>query len=976
MTLLRRVARRVVRRVAQWMFAPVVLLAPACSKSNSQPPPQPQADAGGDAGVGDPLDYLQVAPSCALASCTELLTCEPKGFVCPALAPYELLPHAASCGAYSAHSEAFPKIVGKCVASAPIADAAKYDGVDPDDPSTVILPTGQRVKPAGKTSVFGDFKGQFPANVVEVPGTDLVVVVDSGIQEQSVRLIDTTLIGGISAGPGGVGDPVVGREKFIGDTGVNYGAVVVPDTPIRLYVSGSANSVIYAFTIDATAKKLLRDAGNDISIARASGKPKGGGLGGGYRLSGMTASPDHRRLVVGSGNSPGGSTPLFVIDIDKTSASFKQVVKSFELVGREIFSVSFHPADSEARYVFASIWDGARIDVIDTMSGSPTGAIRSIPTGKNPESFTPLGTRYLAVIASDEDAISVIDLLPKGASEVLRVPLVDASFGDGTSARRHGLGASGSAFDPVTKRLYVSLGALNAVAAFDTLEPIAPDAGPPMIVPAGMIPTDWWPTALTVRKDNSVVIISGKGRGTGANPTPFKPGEGNITDLMRGSIQLVPPPDAASLATGKDTVAIATDASKLKGAPAVDCAGAAYDFPIPRTNQEGPSKLIKHVVFVVKENKTFDSIFGDLGTVNGDAKLVMAPGQMDQIFANQRKLAQSFTNFDNYYTSAEQSIQGHVWTAFGRTTDFIERTWLVTWGRGYRGAATDGIIPVGRPLEGSIFDWMQREGILFDNMAEPVGAADDDGKLPKNCCYDAKYPGLLYAMDKPDTEKSCYMVARARVTCDLKPFTYAGQPNDHTAGGSAGRPTPQTYIAVGDEAIGLLVDGLSKSPIWGDTLVIVTEDDPQDGGDHVDAHRTPLYMASPFIKRGYVSKTHLDTSSIHKLIAHIFGKPYLNESVARAALPLDAFTSTPDYAPWTHLPRSLPLACNAAGTWAATAAAMSNWDFSRPDEAPGLARQVWEIMHQGANAMGDATGHARGDARGEKLPFRGSDDDD
>ena len=263
------------------------------------------------------------------------------------------------------------------------------------------------------------------------------------------------------------------------------------------------------------------------------------------------------------------------------------------------------------------------------------------------------------------------------------------------------------------------------------------------------------------------------------------------------------------------------------------------------------------------------------------------------MFGNQRKVAKTFTNFDNYYTSAEQSIQGHVWTSFGRSTEFIERTWLVTWGRGFRGLPTAGITTVGRPVEGSIFDWLQREQVMFDNMGEPVGAASDDGKTPRNCCFDDRYPGKFYAMDKPDTEKGCYIAARARVSCDLKSFSYALHPNDHTSGGAAGRPTPQTYIAVGDEGLGVLLEGLSHSPMWAETLLIVTEDDPQDGGDHIDAHRTPLLMASPWIRHGYVSKGHYDTSSIHKLIAHIFGKPYPQRGRTLASLPLRRFQLDP-----------------------------------------------------------------------------------
>jgi hypothetical protein len=864
-------------------------------------------------------DLLSPPDSCAF-ECSSQATCEPKGYQCPALAPWDEISHAEACPKWDGKS--FPAITGKCTASVPTGEAAKRDGVDPADSTTTILPTGQRTKPTGKVSVFDDYKGQFPTNVVSVPGSDLVIVVDGGIQEQSVRLVDTALIG--SPAPA---KPVVGSEKFTGSTSVNYGAAIVPgSTPLRVYVSGSAGSIVYAFDVDVAAKTLTRKSSEDIKVTLPPDKPKGGGLAGGYYLSGIAVSPDGKRLYAGTAAAPSGTTPVFEIDL-----ATKKVSKTFDLGSREVFAVTFHPVDTEGRYVWASIWDGSRIDVIDTT----TSSVRSINVGKNPQAFAPIGTRYLAVVASDGDELSILDTLPAGGGEVLKLPVAATS-------KNHGFSPSGVAYDDTAKRLYVTLAGLNAVAAFDVTDP---GSGPPGLLPAGMIGTEWWPTAITLRADGSLVVLNGKGRGTGANPIPFKPSEGDITDRMRGSIQLVPTPTAKTLSDGNAVVEAATQVGNLGGTSKVDCAGAPYDFPVPSTNTDGPSKLIKHVVFVVKENKTFDGVLGDMPGVEGDPKLVMAPGKMDSVFGNQRKVGTTFTQFDNYYTSAEQSIQGHVWTAYGLTSEFIERTWLVNWGRGFRSIPTAGITPVGSPIEGSIFSWLQREGVLFDDMGEPVGSAGDDGKSPKNWGLDGAYPGVFYAMDRPDSQKSCYIVARARASCDLRPFTYAIQPNDHTNGSSAGSPTPETYIAMGDEGTGILIDGLSKSPAWADTLVIVTMDDPQDGGDHIDAHRTPLWMASPWIKRGYVSKGHYDTSSIHKLIANIFGKPYLNEEVARASLPLDAFTSTPDYTPFEHLPRTTPLACNPGGTKAATEAAMSGWDTSQPDQAPGIGRQIWEHFH-------------------------------
>jgi hypothetical protein len=205
------------------------------------------------------------------------------------------------------------------------------------------------------------------------------------------------------------------------------------------------------------------------------------------------------------------------------------------------------------------------------------------------------------------------------------------------------------------------------------------------------------------------------------------------------------------------------------------------------------------------------------------------------------------------------------------------------------------------------------------------------------------YPGGPFQnIGYNDLEKACYAAGRERVRCDLGNFTYMTLPNDHTFGVSNGKPTPETFCAVNDEATGMILDALSHSPNWASTVVFITEDDPSQGGEHVDSHRAPLVIASPWVKRGYVSKTHVDMASLHKLFAHILGKPYHNEVIANAALPYDLFTSTPDYTPYTYTPRTYPITCG-GGTLGETILS-SSWFFDDPDEQPGLDAQVTRWM--------------------------------
>ena len=202
-----------------------------------------------------------------------------------------------------------------------------------------------------------------------------------------------------------------------------------------------------------------------------------------------------------------------------------------------------------------------------------------------------------------------------------------------------------------------------------------------------------------------------------------------------------------------------------------------------------------------------------------------------------------------------------------RASDACERTWgaeqLVPY---------CGVTEVGRPKEGSLFQWLEDGGVRYDILAEVVGSPSITATHNP---VDVHYPGGPYqSIDYNDLEKACHTAGRIRVACDLGKFVHMTLPNDHTVGLDPGRPTPETMCAINDEATGLFVDALSHSPLWATSLVVLTEDDPRQGGDHVDYHRTPLVLISPWVKRGYVSKTHIDVPSLHEIFAHVLGLPY------------------------------------------------------------------------------------------------------
>ena len=355
---------------------------------------------------------------------------------------------------------------------------------------------------------------------------------------------------------------------------------------------------------------------------------------------------------------------------------------------------------------------------------------------------------------------------------------------------------------------------------------------------------------------------------------------------------------------------------------------------------------------MVRENKTFDALFGDLQGANGDPSLTMkaSSSDMDSLWLDFRDAARKFAISDDYYTSAEVSVQGHVWTVFGRTFDFDERAWFLT---GYGGRTSyhtvasqpQGVIDVGRPAEGSVFDWMAANQVPYDAFTEALALISAPPVGTHNPIHFDLPGGPTQAnITYPDLERACYEAAHVRVFCDLGNFVYLLLPNDHTSSVDPTVPSPEAMVAVNDEATGMLIDAIAHSPWWKSSLVIVTEDDPADGGDHVENHRTPVLFVSPWVKRGYVSKTHIDVSSLHKIFAHVFGIPYPNAIVANAALPLDLFSSTPDYTPFTYTPRKWPLSCGTEPKLAEKMLKDSWGDTDDVDEQPGLGAQVWRHM--------------------------------
>jgi hypothetical protein len=357
--------------------------------------------------------------------------------------------------------------------------------------------------------------------------------------------------------------------------------------------------------------------------------------------------------------------------------------------------------------------------------------------------------------------------------------------------------------------------------------------------------------------------------------------------------------------------------------------GCPTGFPVP-AGPGGPSP-IEHVVLIVRENKTYDALLGDLETGDGNPDLVLYG---EDVTPNLHALARRFAHHDNFYDDGEDSTQGHLWLTSAFVNDYMERMNLS--GGDFD---ADVMMEAGAPDFGTFFTHLLRHGVPFRNYGEVVGTMGQWNGQRVMEHTDLRFPGLFFNLSVKDEEKADYVAARLVDDEDFPSFVFIGLPNDHTFGTRPGRPTPESMVNDNDYATGLLVDRISRSRFWPSTAIFIVEDDPQQGADHVDYHRSILVVASPWAKRAHVSSVHGSIPSLLRTIELILGLPPMCRYDALATPLWDAFSPVPDFEPYTVLPRTIADAVNPVD--APGAAASMRMDFSGPDRNPGLGAVLW-----------------------------------
>lgn len=535
--------------------------------------------------------------------------------------------------------------------------------------------------------------------------------------------------------------------------------------------------------------------------------------------------------------------------------------------------------------VFVSHWGDASVGVFNAALNEWES---KIVVGDNPNEmkYDTKGKR-LFVACSDDNSVHVIHLKKGNAVEVLAAGLYGTTLtGSGTNAlclmQNKGILLAANADN-------------NALAVFDVKTP-----GKYRL--KGFVPTGWYPTQVAVWGDQ-IVVANGKGFGSMANPqgpnpmerrtkTEYQKGQKTalkvqyIGSLFRGGLQIMGIDQVMGAAIlAKNTAQV------YANSPFAGAQGRILDIPEenPIPNRVGDSSPIKHVFYIIKENRTYDQVLADLPGGDGDTSLLLFGRN---ITPNQHKLCEEFVLLDHFYVDAEVSADGHNWSTAAYANDYTEKTWPTHYGGRGGDYVYEGQSTVAHPQKGFLWDHAAAAGVSFRSYGEFVDDYKPNIPVLKNqhCNYFTSWDEKVRDTSRfVQWRRDFDSLLAINAVPALNTLRFI---NDHTEGVRRGRPTPFAHVADNDLAVGLFVDYLSKSPIWNESVVFILEDDAQNGADHIDAHRSTAYVAGGMVKRGFVDHTKYSTSSMLRTIELILGMPPMSQYDAGAEPMWRCFSDT------------------------------------------------------------------------------------
>jgi len=783
----------------------------------------------------------------------------------------------------------------------------------PQPGGTAITPVGFRVTPAGAQTTLGNL----PLNAVLHPDGRHLLVSNNGQGVQSLQLLDTDT------------NTVVQTLPYASPESLYIGLAWSPDGT-KAYASAAANSKIRVLSF--ADGRLAEGAPILLPTTTPDGKKVT------LFPAGLAVTPDGKRVVVA--DQLGDA--VTVTDTDPASAVSQTVATGHRPVWVTLSK------DGQTAYV--SNQGGDTVDVVDVSAPAPvvTGQF-TVGLHPNKSVLSPDG-KTLYVANGDADSVSQVDLAAATVTRTLSLrPYKDAPVGSNPT---------GLAIDGGGTQLFVTNSGNNDVSVIDLRQGKVD----------GLIPTAWYPSAV-VWDSGRLHVLNAKGLGAGPNngpghpnpeaTTPTSPGQYSGSMIV-GTLSSLAVPGRDELRRYTRQVATNNDPVEARGAI------------VPR--HPGDKSPIKHVIYVVKENRTYDQVLGSVGKGNGDASLNLFG---DESAPNIRGLARRFTTIDNFYADAEVSANGWNWVAQSNSNPYAEQMWPANYsGRKapYPSENHDPENAAQDPKDSYLWQHLNKAGVSFANFGFYVARTGDRFNATDpvlNASTDHDYQG--YDLACPDSAntftptKTTCLTPRVEqwkksfqsyeATGVMPTVQFVRLPNDHTSGTKVGQPTPKAMVADNDYALGQMVDAVSHSKFWKDTVILVTEDDAQNGPDHVDAHRTLALAISPYTQTGQVDSTFYSTASMVRTIGLFAGIGPLTQFDDYSTPMSASFIKKPNYRPYS-VSRPTYAMDTVNKVNAPMAKVSANQDLTKEDQIDEATfnQAIWKSVH-GADSLMPAPRH-------------------
>jgi len=836
-------------------------------------------------------------------------------------------------------------------------DTARFDDkvprkIGPQPDGRILVPTNQFLSPAG-------FQVYFPGRP-----TDLALSRDGALLAVK-NLADVVLIR--------MQDRALLQTLTMEKSGQGFHGILFSGDGKRIYTTDSESRICVA-TLDA--RNVMRWGDPILLLGPAASPPGTPGLSPTQPAKnpsspgGIALDEEHQRLWV----TMSRNNSLGCVDMDsgKLISEVPLGVAPYDVVlgpTRKAYVSNWAgraprpdepSAQSSGSPVLVNAQNGVAasgtISVVDLDKGME---VRQIEVGLHPSGMAVNTDRSRLFVANaNSDTVSVIDTESDQVVETIPIAPVSRPFGSSPNALAVNMDAA---------TLYVANGTDNAVCVVSLgVRAGRKGAEPLESRVTGLIPTGWYPGAILLDANRGFLVIANT-KGTGSRNQQSDRGGYNSHDHS-GSVSFVRFPSEELLSKYTQQVHSNNNLQLLISSLPQGTPG---DKPMPVPDRPGRPSVFKHVLYIIKENRTYDQVLGDLPQGDGDPALVHFGREVSP---NHHALAEQFVLLDNFYCSGVLSADGHQWATEAFVTDYLEKSF----GGFNRSYPYNGTDPMAYAASGFIWDKVLKKGLSFRDYGEFVQARI----TPRNITWKDAWKDFNEGTGRIQIRAESQVATLRPYLCptfigfpstvpdayraqefikELKEFESKGSlpdfmimllPNDHTSGTRPNVPTPRAMVADNDLALGGIVEAVSRSRFWPETAIFITEDDPQSGLDHVDGHRTVGLVISPYTRRGAVVHTNYNQTGMLRTIELILGLTHMNQFDRGADVMSDCFQDSADLRPYSALPNNIPLdemnpplraLTGKARYWAQKSLDLDLDDVDRADEDT-LNRILWHSV--------------------------------